>query len=96
MIPGCWLPSLYAYAVGVPASRQVARRLHEDIAFRVLAANTTPDFRTISDFRKQHLAALRGLFVQVLRLCQHAGLVTLGHIVLDGTKLKAKARSTRR
>ena len=82
---------LYAYAVGVPASRQVARKLHEDIAFRVLAANTTPDFRTISEFRKQHLAALRGLFVQVLRLCQHAGLVTLGHIALDGTKLKANA-----
>jgi transposase len=82
---------LYAYAVGVPASRQIARKLHEDIAFRVLAANTTPDFRTISEFRKQHLAALRGLFVQVLRLCQHAGLVTLGHIALDGTKLKANA-----
>ena len=73
------------------ASRQIARRLHEDIAFRVLAANTTPDFRTISDFRTQHLAALRGLFVQVLRLCQHAGLVTLGRIALDGTKLKANA-----
>ena len=82
---------LYAYAVGVPASRQIARRLHEDIAFRVLAANTTPDFRTISDFRKQHLSALRGLFVQVLRLCQQAGLVKLGHIALDGTKLKANA-----
>ena len=82
---------LYAYAVGVPASRQIARRLHEDIAFRVLAANTTPDFRTISDFRKQHLVALRGLFVQVLKLCQHAGLVKLGHIALDGTKLKANA-----
>ena len=82
---------LYAYAVGVPASRQIARKLHEDIAFRVLAANTTPDFRTISEFRTQHLAALRGLFVQGLRLCQHAGLVTLGHIALDGTKLKANA-----
>lgn len=82
---------LYAYAVGVPASRQIARKLHEDIAFRVLAANTMPDFRTISEFRKQHLAALRGLFVQVLRLCQQAGLVTLGHIALDGTKLKANA-----
>ena len=82
---------LYAYAVGVPSSRQIARKLHEDIAFRVLAANTTPDFRTISDFRKQHLPALRGLFVQVLQLCQHAGLVKLGHIALDGTKLKANA-----
>ena len=82
---------LYAYAVGLPASRQIARRLREDIAFRVLAANTTPDFRTISEFRKRHLVALRGLFVQVLRLCQHAGLVKLGHIALDGTKLKANA-----
>jgi len=82
---------LYAYAVGVPASRQIARKLHEDIAFRVLAANTTPDFRTISDFHKQHLTALRGLFVQVLRLCQHAGLVTLGHIALNGAKPKANA-----
>ncbi len=82
---------LYAYAVGEPAPRQIARKLHEDIAFRVLAASTTTDFRTISDFRKQHLVALRRLFVQVLRLCQHAGLVTLGHIDLDGTKLTANA-----
>jgi len=82
---------LYAYAMGVPGSRQIARKLHEDIAFRFLAANTTPDFRTISAFRTQHLAALRGLFVQVLRLCQRAGLVKLGHIALDGTKLKANA-----
>ena len=82
---------LYAYAVGVPGSRQIARKLHEDIAFRFLAANTTPDFRTISAFRTQHVAALRGLFVQVLRLCQRAGLVKLGHIALDGTKLKANA-----
>ena len=82
---------LYAYAVGVRGSRQIARRLQEDVAFRVLAANTTPDFRTLSDFRKQHLDALRGLFVQVLQLCQRAGLVTLGHIALDGTKLKANA-----
>ncbi len=80
---------LYAYAVGVPASREIPRRLQEDVAFRVLAANTTPDFRTLSDFRKQHLEALRGLFVQVLRLCQRAGLVKLGPIALDGTKLKA-------
>ena len=82
---------LYAYAVGVPSSRQIARRLHEDIAFRFLAATTTPDFRTISDFRTQHWPALRGLFVQVLKLCQHAGLVKLGHIALEGAKLKANA-----
>ncbi|MBH0203876.1 MAG: transposase, partial [Nitrospira sp.] len=82
---------LYAYAVGVPASRQIARKLEEDVAFRVLAANQQPDFRTLSDFRKQHLSALAELFGQVLQLCQRAGLVKLGHIALDGTKLKANA-----
>lgn len=82
---------LYAYAVGIPASRQIARELEEDVAFRVLAANQRPDFRTLSDFRKQHLAALGDLFVQVLTLCQKAGLVTLGHIALDGTKVQANA-----
>ena len=82
---------LYAYAVGIPASRQIARKLEEDVAFRVLAANQRPDFRTLSDFRKQHLPALAELFVQVLKLCQRAGLVKLGHIALDGTKLKANA-----
>lgn len=82
---------LYAYAVGIPASRQIARELEEDVAFRVLAANQRPDFRTLSDFRKQHLAALTNLFVQVLTLCQRAGLVKLGHIALDGTKVKANA-----
>ena len=82
---------LYAYAVGVPASRQIAKKLEEDVAFRVLAANQRPDFRTLSDFRKQHLEALGTLFVQVLQLCQRAGLVKLGHIALDGTKVKANA-----
>ncbi|MBI4002841.1 MAG: IS1182 family transposase [Nitrospira defluvii] len=81
----------YAYAVGIPASRQIARKLEEDVAVRVLAANQRPDFRTLSDFRKQHLAALTDLFVQVLRLCQRAGLVKLGHVALDGTKLQANA-----
>jgi len=82
---------LYAYCVGVPSSRKIAKRLEEDIAFRILAANNTPDFRTISDFRKDHLKALSGLFLQVLKLCQKAGLVKLGHISLDGTKIKANA-----
>jgi transposase len=82
---------VYAYAVGIPASRQIARELEEDVAFRVLAANQRPDFRTISDFRQQHLAVLADLFVQVLKLCQRAGLVKLGHIALDGTKVKANA-----
>lgn len=82
---------LYAYCLGVASSRKIARRLEEDVAFRVLAANNTPDFRTIAEFRKRHLVALAGLFVQVLRLCRKAGLVKLGHVALDGTKMKANA-----
>jgi transposase len=82
---------LYAYCIGVASSRKIERHLCEDIAFRVLAANNTPDFRTISDFRKDHLKALAGLFLQVLKLCQKAGLVKLGHVALDGTKIKANA-----
>jgi transposase len=82
---------LYAYCIGVVSSRKIERHLCEDIAFRVLAANNTPDFRTISDFRKDHLKALAGLFLQVLRLCQQTGLVKLGHVALDGTKIKANA-----
>ena len=82
---------LYGYCVGVASSRRIAQRLHEDIAFRVLAANNTPDFRTISDFRKDHLGALSGLFLQVLAFCQRAGLVKLGHVALDGTKVRANA-----
>lgn len=82
---------LYAYCIGVPSSRKIAKRLEEDIAFRVLAANNTPDFRTISDFRKDHLKALAALFVQVLKLCQRSGLVKLGHVAVDGTKIKANA-----
>ena len=82
---------LYGYCIGVASSRRIAQRLHEDIAFRVLAANNTPDFRTISDFRKDHLAALSGLFLQVLAFCQRAGLVKLGHVALDGAKVRANA-----
>ena len=82
---------LYGYCVGVASSRRIAQRLHEDIAFRVLAANNTPDFRTVSDFRKDNLDALSGLFLQVLALCQQAGLVKLGHVALDGTKVRANA-----
>ena len=82
---------LYGYCVGVSSSRRIAQRLHEDIAFRVLAANNTPEFRTISDFRKDNVDALSGLFIQVLALCQQAGLVKLGHVALDGTKVKANA-----
>ena len=82
---------VYAYCVGLASSRRIERGLIEDVALRYLAANNTPDFRTVSDFRKRHLEALRGLFVQILRLCQKAGMVKLGHVALDGTKMKANA-----
>lgn len=81
----------YAYAVGIPSARQLAKELEADIAFRVLAANQQPDFRTISDFRQPHLAALTDLCVQVLTRCQRAGLVKLGHVALDGTTVQANA-----
>ena len=82
---------LYGYCTGVASSRRIAQRLHEGFAFRVLAANNTPDFRTISDFRKDHLKTLADLFHQVLELCQKAGLVKLGHVVRGSTKVKANA-----
>ena len=82
---------LYAYCIGVPSSRKIEKRLNEDIAFRVLAASNTPNFRTISDFRKDHLEDLAALFLQVLKICQQAGLVKLGHVSLDGTKVSANA-----
>jgi transposase len=82
---------IYAYCTGVPSSRQIEKRTHEDVAFRVIAANRHPDHDSICDFRKRHLKALAGLFVQILRLCQRAGLVRLGHVALDGTKVKANA-----
>jgi len=81
----------YAYVVGVPSSRKVERKLQEDVAFRFLAAGNQPDFRTIAEFRRRHLGPLSNLFVQVLRLCQEAGLVKLGHVSLDSTKVKANA-----
>jgi len=82
---------VYAYCVGVFSSRKIQKRLLEDVAFRVLAANNQPDFRTISDFRKIHHKALEGLFQQVLRLALEAGAIKLGRVALDGTKVKANA-----
>jgi transposase len=82
---------LYAYSQGVYASRRIARGCEERLDFAVVTAMQRPDFRTISEFRKRHSEALRGLFVQVLRLCREAGLVKLGHVALDGTKIKANA-----
>lgn len=82
---------LYGYARGIYSSRKLARACQEDVAFRVLCAGNQPDFRTISDFRKRHLKALADLFLQVLRLCQRSGMVKLGHVAIDGTKVKANA-----
>jgi len=82
---------IYAYCVGVPSSRKIETRTYEDVAFRVLAAGSHPDHDTIATFRKRHLKALSGLFVDVLHLCHEAGLVKLGHVALDGTKVKANA-----
>lgn len=82
---------LYGYTTGVYSSRRLARALVEDVAFRVLAANNQPDFRTLAEFRRRHLQALEGLFVQVLQLCRQAGLVKLGHVAIDSTKVKANA-----
>ena len=82
---------LYAYCVGLPSSHKIEKACWEDAAFRVLTGNQQPDHSRISDFRRRHLGALAGLFIQVLRLCQRAGLVSLGTVALDGTKVKANA-----
>jgi transposase len=82
---------LYAYCVGLPSSRKIEAATYTQVPFRVITADQHPDHDTIADFRKTHLKALAGLFVQVLQLCQKAGLVKLGHIALDGTKVKANA-----
>jgi transposase len=82
---------VYGYCVGVFSSRKLQKRLQEDVAFRILAANNEPDFRTISDFRKIHLAALEGLFQQVLRMALELGAMRLGRVAIDGSKVKANA-----
>lgn len=82
---------LYAYCQGIYSSRRIAKACQERLDFMAVSGMQRPDFRTISDFRKRHLTALGELFVQVLRLCQEAGLVKLGHVALDGTKVKANA-----
>jgi transposase len=82
---------LYAYCQGLYPCRRIAKACRERVDFMAVTGMQTPDFRTISDFRKRHMAALEELFVQVLRLCQEAGLVKLGHVALDGTKVKANA-----
>ena len=80
---------VYGYVRGVRSSRKVQRACLEDVAFRVLAVGQSPDFRTIAAFRARHLAALEGLFAQVVDLCREAGLVKLGHLAVDSTKIRA-------
>jgi transposase len=82
---------VYGYSTGVTSSREMERRCHVDVAFRWLSANSVPDYRSLARFRRRHLAGLDDLFVQVLALCAGAGLVTLGRVALDGTKLRASA-----
>ena len=82
---------LYAYASGVFSSRKIATKLQEDVAFRVLGANNFPAHRTIREFRRLHLAEFSTLFVQVVRLAREAGLIKLGRLGIDGTKLRANA-----
>lgn len=86
---------IYGYCTDVRSSRKIAKKCVEDVAFRYLAANNFPDFRTVSDFRQRHLAAFKELFLEVLMLCKEAGLATLGRISLDGSKVKANASKHR-
>jgi transposase len=82
---------IYAYCAGVSSSRKIEKATQESVPFRVLTSDQQPDHDTIAAFRKRHLGALTGLFVQVLQLCRKASLVKLGHVALDGTKIRANA-----
>jgi len=82
---------VYGYVTGVFSSRKIECRLHEDLAFRLLGASNFPRHRTIRDFRALHLKELSELFVQVVKLAREMGLVKLGTVAIDGTKLKANA-----
>jgi transposase len=82
---------VYGYCIGKVSSRKLEQATHEDVAFRVLACNQHPDHDSIANFRQLHLPELAGLFVQVLKMCERAGLVKLGHVAIDGSKLRANA-----
>lgn len=81
----------YGYCVGIRSSRRIEQKTYDDVAFRVLSCDSHPDHSRISDFRKRHLASISRLFVQVLEVCKESGLVKLGYVALDGTKVKANA-----
>ena len=82
---------LYGYATGVYSSRKIQAKTYDDVAFRFLSADEHPDHSTLAEFRKRHLKALAGLFLEAVQLCAKAGLVKLGHVAIDGTKIKANA-----
>ena len=82
---------LYGYCTGTYSSRQMQRETYEDVAFRYLAGDQHPDHSTLAEFRKRHLVALAELFTQALQLCQKAGLVKLGHVAVDGSKIQGNA-----
>jgi transposase len=86
---------VYGYCVGVFSARRIQRRLIEDVAFRVLAAGNQPDFRTIADFRKRHLAPLQGFFEQVRRLARELGAPRVGRVAIDGSKIEANASKSK-
>ncbi len=82
---------LYGYCTGNYSSRKIQAKTYEDVAFRYLAADEHPDHSTLAEFRKRHLEALAGLFCQALQLCEKAGLVKLGHVAIDGSKIQGNA-----
>lgn len=82
---------VYGYCTGKSSSRKIEKATWEEVSYRVLSADQHPDHDSISEFRRRHLPVLGGLFLQVLKLCQAAGLVKLGYVALDGTKVKANA-----
>ena len=86
---------LYGYSVGEVSSRRIEQATYDQLAFRYLAADQHPDHDTVAPFRQPHLERLGKLFLQTLRLCQKAGLVKLGHVAIDGTKIRAAASSAR-
>ena len=88
MMTSLWL---YGYAVGVTSSRKIERATHQDVAFRVISAGEHPHFTSLNEFRATHRQALGNLFQQVLEECMSAGLVKLGHVAIDGSKMKANA-----
>jgi len=87
---------IYGYSTGVRSSRAIERKCIDDVGFRFLAGEAAPDFRSIARFRRRHLTALADVFLQSLRLAQKLGMVKMGRVALDGTKLEANASRHKR